>query len=306
MSNELKSTQRPVVLIIGAAGRTGLECVRHLAEHPSCPEIHAFCQNPSQLSSSYWDLCTSIVEGSARHAIDIEDALRETNATWVVHCVGTGDDVSPNNVRTFTAENLTRVLQKEEFASVQVIAVSMVRSIHLIGMVNKYRLRHVLLDHAGQEKAINALGHRATLVRPTLFHECADNDSILSIHSTKMKRRRSPSVSSESSQSSTSSNTSSTTTASSSFARSLARSGCFRRSKDAIGPVITMHKSSIVVLNDNSHAEYRNTRRSDLARWIVHRICDGETRQDTFDQYNPSTHKHAHLVTVTSKLISLL
>ena len=122
-TNEYPSSS---VLIVGAAGRTGIECIRSLRQHPSYPTIHAFCEDASKIGLSDWNLCTSVVEGSARHAVDIEAALQETKANWIILCVGSGDSTHPTNVRSFTAANVARVLQKSEFQHVRVVTVSSV------------------------------------------------------------------------------------------------------------------------------------------------------------------------------------
>jgi NAD(P)H-binding len=278
------------VLIIGATGRTGVECIRHMSQHPSCPEIHAFCQNPSNLTPSDWDLCTSVIEGSARHAIDIEEALHLTKANWVILCVGSGDDVSPNNVRTFTAENLMRVLQKPTFDNIRVIVVSMARSSHSIGLVNKCRLRYILADHLGQERACRAIGHRATIVQSTLFQNIWD-DRVIRDDTIRSKHHRSPSLSSASSQSSSSSSATSIGTISSSPTRSLKRSSIFRgSSKIKANSYHNQHLTRIGVLDDNeTFPTCQKTSRSDLGQWITQHICEcdsNETSVRTSDPYS--------------------
>lgn len=162
------------VLIIGATGRTGIECVRQLASHTSKPKAHAFCRDSSKLSEQDKALCTSIVEGDARKESDLEHALRSANADVVIVCIGNGDSVSKTDIRTASAEALARVMLKAEFNHIHALVVSSTgagSSKIIVGMgigsLVSFHLRHVLKDHTGQEAAFRSVMKRTTIVRPT-------------------------------------------------------------------------------------------------------------------------------------------
>lgn len=171
------SYEKNSILIIGATSRTGMECIHQLAEHPSKPIIHAFCENPSDLDENVTKQCASILEGSVRHAIDIEEALEETGANWVVFCGDASDDNALNrpqkNLKTVSATNIARVLNQPAYQSVRVLVVSRIGrgtshvKLGLRGSINQMKGRQVLLDYAGQELALRPIWNRTTVVRTT-------------------------------------------------------------------------------------------------------------------------------------------
>jgi len=118
------TTSTKSVLIIGATGRSGLECLRQLAAHPAKPAVHAFCRDAKKLDDQDQALCTSIVEGNARSESDIERALRSTKADAVVVSIGNGDSVAKSDIRTASAEALVNILKKPEFKQVEAVVVS--------------------------------------------------------------------------------------------------------------------------------------------------------------------------------------
>lgn len=161
------------VLIIGATGKSGLAMARKLAKDSNVA-VHAMARNPDKLATMS-KLFESIVEGNAHSSSDVENALNETKANWVVISVGNGESVSQSDVRTSNAIATTSVLQKTAFSQVRVIVLSSVGAglskIIVgfgIGSLLAFHLRHVLADHNGQEEAFGALGaKRRTIVRAT-------------------------------------------------------------------------------------------------------------------------------------------
>jgi NAD(P)-dependent dehydrogenase (short-subunit alcohol dehydrogenase family) len=170
MTNQQKS-----ILIIGATGLTGQECIQKLAEHPSRPAIHAFCRNASKLDDKTRELCQSIIQGNARNESDIRHALQETKADWVVVSIGNGSDVSKTDIRTASGHAIANVLQHDSaFAQTRTVVVSSTgagTSRIIVGMgigkLISFHLRHVLADHTGQEAAFKPLMKRSIVVRPT-------------------------------------------------------------------------------------------------------------------------------------------
>jgi NAD(P)H-binding len=198
------SPERTSILLIGASSRTGLECIQQLAEHDSNPFVHAFCEGVEDLDPEFAAACTSVVEGSIRHAIDIQDALEVTKASWIVLCGDSSEDSSEflssssprqKNLRTVSARNIARVLQDRP--SIRVLVVSRIEAPGLLHNTIKMnlrarlcQLRHLqfLHDLAGQEQALVSIWNRTTVVRTTLLTdrssgskriiELNDNDTI--------------------------------------------------------------------------------------------------------------------------------
>jgi len=167
------SNNNKSILIIGATGETGLEITRQLVEHHSKPAIHAMARDPSKLQSQKIELA-GIVQGNARDASDIEHALEASQADWVIVCVGNGDSVAKNDIRTANAKATVSVLQKPAYQHVRAMVVSSTGAgsskiiVGLgIGALISHHLRHVLADHTGQESAFAAIPNRITIVRAT-------------------------------------------------------------------------------------------------------------------------------------------
>jgi NAD(P)H-binding len=186
------------ILVVGASSKTGVECIRQLSEHPSKPVIHAFCEDLSEIDEEVAKPCTTIFEGSVRHAIDIEEALSENGANWVVLCGDASED-SPLtrrqiNLRTVSAKNTAQVLSQPRFQSVRVLVVSRIGAgttsirFGLRGKLCQLIRRQFLHDNAGQEKAVRPVWDRTTVVRTTMLTdnatatgrivELSDNDRI--------------------------------------------------------------------------------------------------------------------------------
>jgi uncharacterized protein YbjT (DUF2867 family) len=162
------------ILIIGATGRTGLECIRHFASHQTDPAVHAFCRDVDKLDDKDKALCTSTMQGDARSPIDLERALVDTRADVVVLSIGNGDSVRKSDIRTASAYALVQVLKMPQFEHVHSVVVSSVGAGNSriivgggLGKLISLHLRHVLADHTGQENAFHSLHNRTTIVRAT-------------------------------------------------------------------------------------------------------------------------------------------
>jgi uncharacterized protein YbjT (DUF2867 family) len=172
------TTHQQAVLVIGATGRTGLECVRHFANHQTSPAVHAFCRDVNKLDDKDKALCTSIVQGDAFSPIDLERALAQTRADVVVLCIGSGDSVKKSYNRTASAHAIAQVLKMPQNKRVSIVVVSSAGagSSRIIvggglGKLISLHLRHVLADHTGQENAFRSLQSRTTVVRATSLTE---------------------------------------------------------------------------------------------------------------------------------------
>jgi putative NADH-flavin reductase len=166
------------VLVIGATGRTGLECIRHFANHQTNPAVHAFCRDADKLDDKDKALCTSIVQGDAFNPKDLERALAETHAEVVVLSIGNGDSVKKSYIRTASAHALAQVLKMPHYKRVRTVVVSSAGAGNSriivgggLGTLISLHLRHVLADHTGQENAFRSLRNRTTIVRATCLTE---------------------------------------------------------------------------------------------------------------------------------------
>jgi hypothetical protein len=167
------------VLITGVTGGTGLASLRQLANHPTKPEVHAFCRDPSsRLAEADRALCTSIFQGDAREDKDIERCLDQTAANVVILSTRTGESAAKSDIRTATGESLAQIMKKPNYQHVKALIVSgMGASDSRInvsfgkGMLYEFYLRHVIADHSGQEAAFHhaLLRDRTLILRPTLL-----------------------------------------------------------------------------------------------------------------------------------------
>lgn len=252
--------KRQSILILGAAGRTGLECIRSLSKHCSRPDIHAFCKDTSNFPEQSWSLCKSVIEGSARHAVDIEEALKTTKADWIIICVGTGNNNHPSDVRKFTGQNVARILMKSVFQDIQVIAISMAPP----SQFSRFRLRHVLSDHKGQENSLKVLGQRALIVRCNCFtspslEEILDSYTLTSTGTLSHSLRSTSSLSSNSSTDVSKSNLTGSPLSRKKQFSWLKRNN----SLEKIAPTP----------NDSDYSRSYLTNRTDLAEWIAQKVC---------------------------------
>lgn len=162
------------ILVIGATGRTGIECIRHFANHQTDPAVHAFCRDVDKLEDEDKALCSSVIQGDARSPIDLERALAETRAEFVILSIGNGDSVKKSNIRTASAEALAFVLKMPHYKRVRTVVVSSTGAGNSriiigggLGKLISLHLRYVLADHTGQEHAFRSLRNRTTIVRAT-------------------------------------------------------------------------------------------------------------------------------------------
>jgi putative NADH-flavin reductase len=170
----MTTTPQQSILVIGATGRTGLECIRHFAKHQTNPAVHAFCRDTDKLAEKDKALCTTIVQGDARSPIDLERALAETHAEVVILSIGNGDSVKKSDIRTVSAQALAQVLKKPQYKRVRTVVVSSTGAGNSriivgagLGKLISFHLRHILADHTGQEAAFYSLRNRTTVVRAT-------------------------------------------------------------------------------------------------------------------------------------------
>ena len=83
------------VLIIGASGRTGKYLVEALAkQRKDTVNIYAFCRQPTNLEMSTRQYCANVIQGNARNEKDLNNAIVQSKADFVVVAVGNGDDVN--------------------------------------------------------------------------------------------------------------------------------------------------------------------------------------------------------------------
>jgi putative NADH-flavin reductase len=172
----MNTTHPQSVLVIGATGRTGLECIRHFANHQTNPAVHAFCRDADKLNDKDEALCTSIIKGDARSPKDLKRALAATNADVVVLSIGNGDSLKKTYIRTASAYAIVQVLKMPQHERVRIVVVSSTgagKSRIIVGgglgKLMSYRLRYILADHTGQEHAFCSLRNRTTVVRATFL-----------------------------------------------------------------------------------------------------------------------------------------
>lgn len=169
-------TAKKSILVIGATGNTGLAVLRQLAKQPSNPAIHVLCRDTAKLSQNLPSIVelASVIKGNARNEYDIEQAVKESQADWVVVCVGNGVNVGKNDIRAVNAEATVSVLKQPQFQHVRALVVSSTGAGNSkiivglgIGALISHHLRHVLADHTRQEAIFAAIQDRTTIVRAT-------------------------------------------------------------------------------------------------------------------------------------------
>ncbi|KAL7559706.1 hypothetical protein ACA910_017608 [Epithemia clementina (nom. ined.)] len=163
------------ILIIGATGALGRQCLHHLFRESLAPQIHILCRNPTKLNKSDQVSCASIIVGDAGWPPDVERALAQSQADCVFLVTGSGSDLSKkaNRVRQTTGQALAMSLKNPAFQNVKTVVVSSHGAggskiiVGLgIGSMISYHLRHVLKDHDLQELAFADLMNRTLIVRP--------------------------------------------------------------------------------------------------------------------------------------------
>lgn len=153
----------PVILVLGASGRTGLHVIRCCAKNSEKPTVHAFVRSPEKLSESDRSLCASVQIGDARNAEDVSAALHATKADVLVLAIGGASlQREANNVRQEIGEALMEALRSDdEFSDVRVIAISSIgagnTTIRIgfgVGLLLSRQLRYALEDHTRQEELL--------------------------------------------------------------------------------------------------------------------------------------------------------
>lgn len=168
------STKTKSVLIIGATGALGRQCLRHFADEARITYVHVLCRNPSKLSNTDKVACDSILTGDARNTKDVEEALTQSKADYVVLVTGNGADLRKTDTREATGLALAQAMSSPTFQHVKAIIASSHGAAETkikvgmgIGMMIAHHLRHVLADHTLQEEAFSKLMKRTLIVRPT-------------------------------------------------------------------------------------------------------------------------------------------
>ena len=174
------SQQNKSVLIIGATGALGLQCLRHFSEDPTITKLHVFCRTPSKLSHADKTLCDSVITGDARNSKDVESALVQSDADYVVLATGNGMDLGKSDTREKTGQALAKAMSQPALQHVKAVVVSSHGAADTkikvglgIGMMISHHLRHVLHDHTLQEQAFEGslLSERTLIVRPTALSD---------------------------------------------------------------------------------------------------------------------------------------
>ena len=192
IADRRKRRRRPSILILGASSRTGLEYIQQLSEHSSEPYIHAFNEEDMpEMDDKYFQMCHTVIEGSMRHAIDIEEALNITGANWVVLCNDRNvqrQQQRPKDYSTVCAKNVVHVLEEPHFKFVRALVISRIEAVppsevpkrmllNVRCKLRQMKLRPILQDLAEQEKQLHAIWDRVTIVRTTQISDTPPNNS---------------------------------------------------------------------------------------------------------------------------------
>lgn len=185
-----RKRRRPSILILGASSRTGLEYIQQLSAHPSKPYIHAFNEEDMpEMDDEYFHMCHTVIEGSVRHAVDIEDALKITGANWVILCNDRdGQEQRLKDHSAVSAKNVVHVLQQPHFEFVRALVISRIEAappneiskrllLNVRCKLRKMKSRPMLQDLAEQEKRLHAIWDRVTVVRTTQLSDTSPNTS---------------------------------------------------------------------------------------------------------------------------------
>jgi uncharacterized protein YbjT (DUF2867 family) len=163
-------------LLIGATGRSGHEILHQLLAHPTRPEVHVFCRDPTKLTPEYQKRCASVYQGDARSAKDLKHAIESSDANVVIVAIGDGDNLKKTDTRTANAQALAAVMKQPDMEHVKAVVLSSTGAGPTeiivgmgIGKLIEHHLRHILKDHDGQEAAFldSGLGDRTVIIRPT-------------------------------------------------------------------------------------------------------------------------------------------
>ena len=168
----------PSVLIFGATGRIGNFIIEAGAEHPVQPELHAFVRNPDKLTPEAKKKCKSVIKGDATNPTDIQRALEESEANYVIIGMGT-PHLQVQDIRERNALAVAQALGKgTKFEHVKIIVISAIGAGdskalvgYGIGTLIEFILRNPLADHDKQEAILMGLNtednKRVLVVRPT-------------------------------------------------------------------------------------------------------------------------------------------
>jgi putative NADH-flavin reductase len=161
-------------LIIGSSGRMGRALLA--AGQNTDLDFHAFTRSKANISKESLTFCASVIEGDALNKSDIQRALIQSSADYVVVSVGKGDDTSRTTIRTDTAKVISSAIAADSrFHYVKVVVVSSTGAGHSrikpgmgLGKMITYMLRYVIEDHNGQEAAFWQLEKSLTPERAVL------------------------------------------------------------------------------------------------------------------------------------------
>ena len=82
------------------------------------------CRSPSKLSDTDKSLYESVITGDARNTSDVEHAIIESKADYVVLATGNGADLSKSDTREKTGKALAQIMSKPAFRHVKAVVVS--------------------------------------------------------------------------------------------------------------------------------------------------------------------------------------
>ena len=194
--------ERRSVLILGVAGKTGMECIRQFANSQNPPLIYGLCRDMGEMSEDHMLLCMAhceeLIVGDATRPVDLYRALQISGADTIIICIGSVNSsrAAREYVRTRCAAALVKVLVHPPFHHVRLVVVSTatlraasaasgssgsnvscivpqaVHSVLFWGGSTRHHSRYDVQDHQGQEDIFNqnqTIRQRTTIVRPTIF-----------------------------------------------------------------------------------------------------------------------------------------
>lgn len=178
----------PTILVVGATGRSGQAIIRSAAASSHRPVVYGFARSPEKMAEEDRKMCKAMIRGDARSPDELAQAIEETDADFVIMCVGIPDSLKPSDIREATAIALVAALkQSDRMRRIRVAIISALGAggskIRLgfgIGSVIQFILRNGLRDHDMQEATLqssfsdeNGLENRLLIVRPTGFIDTA-------------------------------------------------------------------------------------------------------------------------------------
>jgi hypothetical protein len=125
--NSNMSAPTKSILIIGAAGTMGMQCLRQLSKDSSTVrQVHVLCRDANSLPDSLKQTCESVLVGDAKNPVYIERAIQASRASLVILVLG--DDAQKSASRDRTRAALGMVLRKPKYHKVKAIAMSSQRT----------------------------------------------------------------------------------------------------------------------------------------------------------------------------------